>query len=101
VEIAAYYVISEALANIAKHARATGAEVTVAADESVLRVSVRDDGHGGAGFGHGSGLIGLRDRVEALGGTIALHSPRGKGTTLQARLPVGHSHPPNAGDRTQ
>jgi signal transduction histidine kinase len=101
VEIAAYYVVSEALANIAKHAHATGSEVTVAVGEGVLRVSVHDDGHGGAGFGHGSGLIGLRDRVEALGGRIALHSPHGEGTTLEARLPVGQSHLRMTGDRTQ
>jgi signal transduction histidine kinase len=88
-EIAAYYVVAEALTNAAKHAHATAAEAEVAAGEGVLRVSVRDDGRGGADFGHGSGLAGLRDRVEALGGHLWLHSPPGAGTTLQVQLPVG------------
>ena len=83
--------VSEALANIAKHASATAAEVEVAAGWGVLRVRVRDDGRGGAEFGRGSGLVGLRDRVEALGGRIALHSPSGEGTTLEARIPVTES----------
>ena len=96
-EIAAYYVVAEALANAAKHAHATAAEVEVATGEGVLRVSIRDDGHGGADFGHGSGLAGLRDRVEALGGHLWLHSPPGAGTTLQAQLPMGQARPPAAG----
>jgi signal transduction histidine kinase len=97
-EIAAYYVVAEALTNAAKHAHATAAEVEVAAGEGVLRVCVRDDGRGGADFGHGSGLDGLRDRVEALGGHLWLHSPPGAGTTLQAQVPVGQTRPPTAGD---
>ena len=88
-EIAAYYVVSEALTNTAKHARASAAEVEVDADDGVLRVCVRDDGRGGADFGHGSGLVGLKDRVEALGGRIMLHSPPGAGTTLEVHIPVG------------
>jgi signal transduction histidine kinase len=96
-EIAAYYVVAEALTNAAKHAHATAAEVEVASGEGVLRVCVRDDGRGGADFGHGSGLVGLRDRAEALGGHLWLHSPPGAGTTLQAQLPVGQARPPAAG----
>jgi signal transduction histidine kinase len=88
VEIAAYYVVSEALTNMAKHAGAPAAEVQVVASGSTLRVSVRDCGRGGADFGQGSGLLGLKDRVEALGGRISLHSPPGKGTTLEARIPI-------------
>jgi signal transduction histidine kinase len=89
VEVAAYYVVSEALANTAKHAQASVAHVDVRADDGSLHLSVRDDGVGGATPGRGSGLIGLTDRVEALGGTITLHSPAGKGTSLQVDLPTG------------
>jgi signal transduction histidine kinase len=96
-EIAAYYVVAEALANAAKHAHATAAEVEVVAGEGVLRVSVRDDGRGGADFGRGSGLAGLRDRVEALGGRLWLHSPPGAGTAIHVQLPVGQAHLPAAG----
>jgi signal transduction histidine kinase len=88
VEIAAYYAVSEALTNTAKHAYASAAEVKVAAGEGVLRVSVRDDGRGGADFSRGSGLVGLKDRVEAVGGRISLHSPPGAGTALQIALPL-------------
>jgi len=93
VEIAAYYVVSEALTNTAKHAGASAAEVEVAeiTGEDVLRVRVRDDGRGGAEFGRGSGLLGLKDRVEALGGRIALHSPAGAGTTLDGHIPLHES----------
>ena len=59
---------------------------------------VRDDGRGGADFGRGSGLLGLKDRVEALGGQLWLHSPPGEGTTLQVQLPVGQARPPAAAD---
>jgi signal transduction histidine kinase len=90
VEIAAYYVVCEALANSAKHANATAVAVEVTAAESALWVSVRDDGHGGADFGRGSGLTGLKDRIEALGGQIVLHSPPGEGTSLQVHIPLGH-----------
>jgi signal transduction histidine kinase len=96
-ETAAYYVVAEALTNIAKYAHATVAEVEVAAGDGALQVCVRDDGLGGADFGHGSGLVGLRDRAEALGGHLALHSPPGQGTTLQVLLPVGQACPPAAG----
>ncbi len=88
VEIAAYYVVSEALTNIAKHAKATAATVEVTVGARNLRVRVRDDGCGGARFGTGSGLLGLKDRVEALGGRLSLDSPPGTGTTLDADIPV-------------
>jgi signal transduction histidine kinase len=87
VEIAAYYVVSEALTNTAKYADASVAEVEVVAGDGILTVRVYDDGGGGADLGHGSGLVGLKDRVEALGGTISLRSPPGEGTTLQAHIP--------------
>ncbi|MEU4672982.1 GAF domain-containing protein [Amycolatopsis sp. NPDC023774] len=88
VETAAYYVVAEALTNAAKHAHATAAEVQVAADKGVLHVRVRDDGCGGADITRGSGLTGLKDRAEALGGRLTLHSPPGEGTTVQVQLPV-------------
>jgi signal transduction histidine kinase len=88
VELAAYYVINEALANTAKHAHASSIDVRVAADGGLLRISVRDDGEGGADPARGSGLTGLRDRVEALGGSLTLHSPPGAGTALNVALPL-------------
>jgi signal transduction histidine kinase len=89
IEVAAYYVVSEALANAAKHAGASGAEVELelVGDER-LAVLVNDDGSGGADPAGGSGLIGLRDRVEALGGTMILRSPPGGGTALLVELPL-------------
>jgi signal transduction histidine kinase len=86
VEVAAYYVVAEALANAAKHARASRAIVTVDADDARARLSVADDGIGGANP-RGSGLIGLRDRVEALGGHLDITSSEGEGTTLTAETP--------------
>jgi signal transduction histidine kinase len=83
VEIAGYFAVFEALTNTAKHARASAAEVEVAAGESVLRVRVSDDGCGGADFSRSSGLTGPKDRVEAFGGRISLHSPPGAGTALE------------------
>jgi signal transduction histidine kinase len=88
VEAAAYYVASEALANAAKHARASVAHVDAKARDGTLHLSVRDDGIGGATPGRGSGLIGLIDRVEALRGTISVVSQSGQGTTLLVDLPV-------------
>jgi signal transduction histidine kinase len=89
-EVGAYYVVSEALTNAAKHARASGVSVDVAAVDGALRVDVRDDGVGGARLGaaSGSGLVGLKDRVEALGGRIAVESPPGEGTKLHVELPL-------------
>jgi signal transduction histidine kinase len=88
VEIAAYYVVSEALTNAARHACATAVQVEVTAGETMLRVSIRDDGCGGADIGRGSGLTGLQDRVEALSGRITLHSPSGAGTALEVHIPL-------------
>jgi signal transduction histidine kinase len=87
VEIAAYYTVSEALTNTAKHARATTADIQVTARDGVLRILIRDNGRGGANFGHGSGLLGLKDRAEALGGHLRLDSPPETGTTLEISLP--------------
>ena len=84
----AYYVISEALANTAKHAQASVVQVEVVVRDGRLHMSVRDDGVGGANAGRGSGLLGLKDRVEAIGGTIALDSAPGDGTSLRAELPL-------------
>ena len=89
IEIAAYYVASEAIANVAKHADASLAAITVAATDSHLSVTVRDDGVGGAEAGPGSGLSGLVDRVEALGGDLKLESPPGEGTQVTVELPLG------------
>jgi signal transduction histidine kinase len=88
VEVAAYYVVAEALTNAAKHARPTAIWVAADVVDGRLRLTVRDDGIGGADPGNGSGLTGLTDRVEALGGTITVHSPPGEGTTLQVWLPL-------------
>jgi len=88
VEVAAYYVVSEAVTNAAKHARASVAHIDVQARDSRLSLSVRDDGVGGADPARGSGLIGLTDRVQALGGTITVYSPIGEGTTLLIDLPL-------------
>jgi signal transduction histidine kinase len=88
VEIAAYYTVAEALTNVAKHARATAADVDVAESDGLLHVRIRDNGRGGADFSHGSGLVGVGDRAEALGGHLRLHSPPGEGTTLDVTLPV-------------
>ena len=88
VEVAAYYVVSEALANTAKHAHASVVRLEVRAGDGRLQLSVRDDGVGGAATGRGSGLVGLTDRVQALGGTITIHSPAGQGTRIQIDLPV-------------
>jgi PAS domain S-box-containing protein len=88
VEVAAYYVVSEALTNAAKHAHASVVHVAVDADDSLVRLAIRDDGAGGADPAGGSGLLGLTDRVEALGGSIEVVSPAGRGTSLLVRIPL-------------
>jgi signal transduction histidine kinase len=91
VEVAAYYVAAEALSNTAKHAAASHASVAVKRDDGLIRIRISDDGVGGADPSTGSGLTGLRDRVEALGGSLAVRSPRGHGTSLDVKLPVAAS----------
>lgn len=101
IEVAAYCVVSEALTNTTRHARASVVEVGAEASGGTLRVRVRDDGVGGADPERGSGLVGLKDRVEALGGTFATDSPLGGGTTLYCELPVvsGEGQPDADPDR--
>jgi signal transduction histidine kinase len=89
VEVTAYYVVSEALTNAAKYADTQVADVTVTASGGALQVDVRDGGRGGANPAEGTGLIGLKDRVEAVGGTMRLTSPEGAGTLLNVVLPLG------------
>ena len=88
IETAVYYVASEALANATKYSKASDVSVSVVSDEVEVRTAVSDNGVGGAAMGHGSGLIGLVDRVEALGGSLSLDSPIGEGTTLSIALPL-------------
>ena len=88
IELGAYYVISEALTNAAKHASATRLDIGVEEADGLLRLTVRDDGTGGARYMPGSGLVGLKDRVEALGGRLSVDSPPGAGTTLQVEIPL-------------
>jgi signal transduction histidine kinase len=87
VEAAAYYVVSEALGNVAKHANASGVAVSMARGNGLAIVEVTDDGVGGADPRCGSGLRGLSDRIEALDGTLTVHSPSGEGTMLHAEVP--------------
>jgi len=93
VESAAYYSVAEALTNAAKHAHATTADIQASEIEGILHVRVRDNGRGGADFSKGSGLLGLKDRAEALGGHVLLHSPAGAGTTLEVTLPIDDAGP--------
>jgi signal transduction histidine kinase len=88
VEVAVYYIVSEAVANTVKHAHASVIHVEVTEANDALRLCVRDDGAGGADPSRGSGLLGLKDRVETLGGTIALESSQAAGTSLRAELPL-------------
>ena len=89
VEVAAYYTVSEALTNASKHANATRVWVSLRVDHDVLRLSIRDDGVGGADSNRGSGLTGLRDRIEALGGRLKIESPSGSGTLIEVEIPTG------------
>ena len=88
VEVAAYFVVSEALANAAKYSQAARIDVSIHQRGGRLLVSVRDDGVGGADTGRGSGLVGLADRVEAMGGSLTVQSRPGEGTQVRAELPV-------------
>ena len=88
VEVAAYYVVSEALTNAAKHAQASVVHVDVSVAGDALRLVVADDGAGGADSSRGSGLVGLGDRVEAAGGRFEVTSPPGQGTSLVATIPL-------------
>jgi signal transduction histidine kinase len=88
VAVTAYYIVSEALANTARHARASVVHVTVNVRDGTLDVCINDDGRGGADATRGSGLLGLKDRVEAIGGSLSLHSPPGAGTSLHVELPL-------------
>jgi signal transduction histidine kinase len=88
VEVAAYFAVSEALANAATHGHATFVSVEVQFQDPSLHLTIRDDGVGGADHSNGSGLVGLSDRIEVLGGTLQLTSPQGAGTTLQIEIPL-------------
>jgi signal transduction histidine kinase len=88
VETATYFAVAEALTNTAKHARATAVAVTVDVEDAVLRIRVSDNGRGGADPGGGSGLVGLKDRVEALGGRFSVRTAPDAGTTVHAELPL-------------
>jgi GAF domain-containing protein len=88
VEVAAYYTVSEALTNASKHANATRVWVSMRVEDDMLLLSVRDDGEGGADATRGSGLTGLRDRIEALGGKIEIKSPSGSGTVIEVEIPI-------------
>ena len=90
IEASAYFIVAEALTNVAKHSRADHVEITAWIDDRTLHVDVRDDGVGGANP-EGSGLLGLRDRVSAMGGVLHVESPSGDGTRIAARLPLLHA----------
>jgi signal transduction histidine kinase len=88
IEVAAYFVASEALANAVKHSNASRVHVSLELRDGNLLLSVRDDGVGGADAARGSGIVGLNDRLEALGGRFAVESPPGRGTTISVELPI-------------
>ena len=89
VEAAVYYVVAESLTNAAKHADASEARVEISKTDDAIVVGIRDDGRGGASLDRGSGLRGLADRIEALGGRLELQSPSAGGTLVRATLPLG------------
>ncbi len=93
IEVAAYYVVSEALTNVAKYAHASVVHVVVHASDSIAEIAVRDDGIGGADPTRGSGLVGLMDRVAVLGGTLTVTDEPGKGTSIVAKIPVDGRSP--------
>jgi signal transduction histidine kinase len=96
VEAAGYYIASEAITNVAKHAQASVIDMRVDGCDGALILSISDDGIGGADPSRGSGIIGLKDRVEALGGTVSVLSPPGHGTALHVQLPADPMAPPTA-----
>jgi signal transduction histidine kinase len=96
VEATAYFVVAEAVTNVLRHADAARVTVEIGHDGAVLGVAVTDDGRGGADLAAGTGLLGLRDRVSALDGTLTVHSPPGRGTTVRADLPATVSATVNA-----
>lgn len=98
VEVAAYYVVSEALTNAAKHAQASVVHVGLKAEDSIVELAIDDDGVGGAEPDRGSGLIGLTDRVEAIGGRIQISSPSGGGTSVVVTLPSAEGEPVQGSD---
>src|SRR5207249_10639242 len=89
VEAAVYYMVAESLTNAAKHAKASEARVDISATSEEVVVEINDNGSGGASMARGSGLRGLADRIEALGGQLDLESPSGDGTVVRATLPLG------------
>jgi PAS domain S-box-containing protein len=91
IEATAYYIVSEALTNVAKHAQATKAKVDMTVAGEILRFEITDDGRGGADPSSGSGILGLRDRAEAVGGTLFVISPPGKGTVVTAQIPLSEA----------
>jgi signal transduction histidine kinase len=91
VEVAAYYTVSEALTNASRHAKTARVWVSLHVEDETLHLSIRDDGIGGADASRGSGLTGLRDRIEALSGTIQVESPPGSGTRIAVEIPTGES----------
>jgi signal transduction histidine kinase len=99
IEVAAYYTVSEALTNAAKHAHASVVHVDLDAHDTSVRLAIRDDGVGGADPAQGSGLVGLRDRIEAVGGELEVTSPAGHGTTLLIKIPAGRRPDPGSPER--
>jgi signal transduction histidine kinase/ketosteroid isomerase-like protein len=91
IEVAAYYVVSETLANVSKHAQATSVDIRAEASDHRLDLTIQDNGIGGADPSRGSGLVGLSDRINALGGTIVITSPSGQGTQVRVALPISGS----------
>ncbi|HEY0543489.1 MAG TPA: GAF domain-containing sensor histidine kinase [Actinoallomurus sp.] len=91
IEATIYYIVCEALTNVVKHANASVVHVDLTMEDKRFRLSIRDDGHGGAELGRGSGLVGLTDRVAALDGTMQVTSPIGEGTSLLITIPVEHA----------
>jgi signal transduction histidine kinase len=91
VEVAAYYSVSEALTNASKHANASRVWVALRTEDDILVLSIRDDGVGGADAHLGSGLTGLTDRIEGLGGKVQIDSPPGSGTSIEVQIPIGNS----------